>query len=122
MTTADETASSGFWLKAMTSRFGPPTDRPPEMQRGGGRSARQHEGAQRRQIGVQAVDLALRALDLGLDDARGVCRARLIANLRREVGANVEEVVLNASEHGVDVALGVQASDPDAGVRLVKVP
>ena len=56
--------------------LGAPAHGARDVQRGGaGRSARQHEGAQRRQLGVQRIDLVLEALDLGIADAQALaCR------------------------------------------------
>ena len=68
--------------------LGPAGDGAGEMQvRGGGAAARQHEGIERRQFFVHAVDLVLQALDLRIDDAQAVLgRLRLPARTDRRRG------------------------------------
>ena len=69
-----------------------------------GRAARQHEGAQRLELGVHRVDLVLEPLDLCIAHAQRRSRALLdVAALRHgEVGAEIEQVVLDARQHGVE--------------------
>ena len=101
--------------------LGPAADRAGEVERRrGGRAARQHEGAQAREVAVEPVDLALQPLDLGIDDAERLVGQGLAGLRRREVGAEVEEVVLDAAEHRVELVRGgVQAGEAEARIGLV---
>ena len=74
------------------------------QRRGGRRAARQHEGAQGRQLGVQLVDLVLQALDLGLADAQAFALRLALAFGRGEIGAEIEQIVLDPRQHGIDAA------------------
>ena len=81
-------------------------------------AAAQDEGLERLQVGVQAVDFLLQALDLGrLDAQRRILRVLDLG--RAEVRAQVEEVVLHPLQHLVVVALAVQARQAQDGVGLV---
>ena len=66
------------------------------------RATGQDEGAQRRQLGIQRVDLVFEPVDLGLGDAQRLVVELLAAIGRAKVGAQVEHVVLDAAEHGID--------------------
>ncbi len=82
------------------------------------RTARQHEGIERFQLGVEAVDLALQPRHLRSDDAQ---RAFVLAAAGRggEVGAEIEQIVLDARQHGGDGALGAKPSQAQDGIGLV---
>ena len=83
--------------------LGAPADGAREMQIGGGRrAARQHEGAQRRELGVERVDLVLRAASPARLDGEPLAARALALVGRAEVGAEVEQIVLDARQHGVD--------------------
>ena len=101
--------------------LGAPRDRPRQMEgRRRGRSARQHEGAKRREVAIELVDLALEAFDLGVGDPQRL-HFPLVLFGGGEVGAEIEEVVLDPRQHGVDAADpgGMEAGAADGSVGLV---
>ena len=102
--------------------LGAPADRAREMQIGrGGRSAGQHEGAQRRQLGIERVDLVFQPLHLlGVDGEPRAARPLALVG-RAEIGREVEQIVLDARQHRVDRGRirGVQPRDADRGIDLV---
>ena len=85
--------------------------------RGASAAAGQHEGIERRQLGVHAIDLVLQTLDLGVDDAQAILGAFTFRCA--QIGAEIEQIVLDARQHLVGVALGMQAHDADGGVGFV---
>ncbi len=65
------------------------------------RPARQHERAQRVELGVERVDVALEPLDLARRDAQA--RVRFSRRRRRaEIGAEIEEIVLSPRQRLFD--------------------
>src|ERR1051326_8877307 len=102
--------------------FGAPGDGTREVQMGGGGlAAGQHERAQGPKLRVEAVDLALEPLGLGIDDGEPLAARALALAGRREIGAEIEQVVLDARQHRVDfrIAARVETDEPDHGVELV---
>jgi len=96
-----------------------------EMEVGGrGRSRRQHEGAQRREVRVEPVDVGLQPRDLRLDDAQRFVAQGLAAIGRAEIGAEIEQIVLNPQQHGIEfrqrgIGRCREARDADRAVGFV---
>ncbi len=103
--------------------LGAARDRAGEMQMRGRRraAARQDEGLQRLEVGVQLRRSPLEPRHLRRDDAQRLVGQRLAGIGRREIGAEIEEVVLDAHQHRVELghARRVQARQADRGIGLV---
>ena len=119
--TSAETLLAGV-LQLDDHPLGAAADRAREMQIGrGGRAAGEHEGAQRRKLGIERVDLVLQPLHLLGVDGEPLAARPLALVGRAEIGGEIEQVVLDARQHGVDRGRirGVQPRDADRGGDLV---
>ena len=87
-----------------------------------GRATRQHERAQRLQLGIHLVDFFFQAVHLGLDNPQGFPFG-LLAGLRRaEVSTEVKKVVLDAPEHRVEDRIrgrGRQSHHADSSIGFI---
>ena len=72
-----------------------------------------------RQMRIQAVDVALEALDLARQHPQPFRLALALGH--REVGAEVEQIVLDQAQHRVELArlAEMQPHDADRGIGLV---
>ena len=80
-------------------------------------AAGKHEGAERLQLGVHLVDLALEPRDLRRGDPEAL--APVVLARRGEIGAEIEEVVLDARQHRVEFGRDREPRQPDMGIGLV---
>ena len=102
--------------------LGTPDDCPGKMKLGrAARAGRQDEAAQRLQILVHPVDLALEPVDLLGDDAQHHLGRREILAGGGEIGAEIEQFVLDPAEHRRRFSLDMEQGDADRAVRLVDV-
>ena len=82
-------------------------------------AARQHEGAQRLQLGVEQVDFALQAQGLPGGDPQG--RRAAARRGHAQIGADVEQLVLNPFQHRIEFgkAAGMQPRQSHRGVGFI---
>src|SRR5262249_6184756 len=101
--------------------LGPPTYRPGEVKVGGRcGSARQNERTERREVGVEAIDLAFQPRHLRVRYRQARALRPLFG--QAEIGLHIEQIILNASQHRVErrITGDMEANQPDNGIDLVK--
>lgn len=103
--------------------LGAPDDGPGEMKLGrSAAGAGQDEAAQRLQLLVHRVDLALEPVDLRLNDSKGHFAGREILAGRGEIGAEIEQFVLDRIQQRPEgVIPDMEQGEPDRAVGFVDV-
>src|SRR5262249_8948140 len=103
--------------------LGAPAHRAGGMKVGGGRGpARQDEGFERLELGVEPIDLPLEPGHLRLGHVEPGAGRAFALSRQAKIGLHVEQIVLDAAEQGIEVGVAgrVQAGHPDDRIHLVQ--